>query len=77
MSRTPNQALRGEAAHTETVLRQAAERLTVWADLLAASFFAPAIPPEEVRQVARVLAHQGGRLSMAREMAAKRKGGAQ
>ncbi len=49
----------------------AAERLLNWADTLAASFFDSAVPPEEIRQVARALAHQGGRLSMARELAAK------
>lgn len=68
---TKNQRLRGEVAHAETVLREASARLMNWADILAASFFESAIPPEEVRQVARVLSHQGGRLSMARELAAK------
>jgi hypothetical protein len=68
---TRNQRLRGEAAHTETVLREASARLMAWADTLAASFFDSPLPPEEVRQVARALAHQGGRLSMARELAAK------
>lgn len=66
---TNNERLRNEAAQTETVLRQAAQRLLQWADALAAAFFESAIPPEEIRQVAHVLAKQGGRLSMAREMA--------
>lgn len=68
---TRSQQWKAEAAHTEAVLREAAERLLEWADKLAGAFFESPIPPEEVRQVARTLAHQGGRLSMAREMAAK------
>lgn len=70
---TKNQQLRAEAANTEVVLREAAARILNWADVLAASFFESAVPPEEVRQVAHALARQGGRLSMAREMAKPRK----
>ena len=68
---TAVQKLRNEAAHTETILREAAARLLNWADVLAASFFDSVILPEEIRQVAHALAHQGGRLSMACEMSKK------
>ena len=69
---TKNQKLVAEVAHAETVLREAAALLMDWAGVLAAAFFDSAIPPEEIRQVAHALAKQGGRLSMAREMATKK-----
>lgn len=68
---TRHQQLRTEVAATEIMLTEAVSRLLNWADVLAASFFTSAIPPEEIRQVAEALSRQCGRLSMAREMAGK------
>jgi hypothetical protein len=70
---SPNQKLRDEAALTSQKLSEAATRLLNWAEVLGTSFFASAIPPEEIRQVAHALAHQGGRLSMAVDLAKPKK----
>lgn len=71
---TRNEQLRNEAAQTEAVLRVAATRLLEWATLLTGAFPESIVPPGEVRQVAHALAKQGGRLSMAREMAKPKRG---
>lgn len=71
---TANQKAKAEAAHTATVLREAATRLLQWADLLTADSFPSSLPPEEVRAVAHALAKQGGRLEMALEMARPKSG---
>ena len=64
---TPTQKLKAEVAHTDTILREASARLFGWATLVAGDTLS-LIPPEEIRQVAAALAHQGGRLSMAHEL---------
>lgn len=64
---TATQKLKAEVAHTDTVLREASVRLMEWADRVAAGD-GLCIVPEEIRQVARVLAHQGGRLAMAHKL---------
>ncbi len=71
MAARHQQLLSDEVAHAETVLREAAAKLLQWADTLAMSRFESTDFPEHLREVAHVLAKQGGRLSMAREMAGK------
>lgn len=67
--------LPAEAASTCVILSEAARRLLQWADLLKAAGNVDIIPAEKLREMGHALAHQGGRLQMAKEMSKpKRKG---